>query len=201
MRLPTREAGGRRLVRDAEVRVEPVEGSIEKRLRPSSFSAPRSRPTSSEMRPAARVAAPVAARLRLRGATRRGVEAQHRVSSAPASRLRMPTGVERRVRGERGVDALQGAVHLERDAVGADARLRLDVEERIDLARVGEVDGAAPDHVGVALEVHAAAVHLGAAQHHRALRSCPAAEVGARRAAWPGCCRCAGCPARARCTS
>ena len=70
-------------------------------------------------------------------------------------------GGEGRIGREAGGDPGQRAAHLEVHAVGADPRLGLDVEERVDLPRVGEVDDAPPDHVGLALEVEAAAVHLG----------------------------------------
>src|SRR5207245_937495 len=75
-------------------------------------------------------------------------------------------GAQGRVGGEGGIDALQRPVHLQGDVVGVHARLGLDVEERIQPHGVGEVDGAAADDVGVALEVDAAAVDLRAAQHH-----------------------------------
>ena len=60
---------------------------MEKRSRPSSFEAPRSRPTSSEMRPAARVAAPLAASWA--SLLRVEVMAATVASSAPARRFRI----------------------------------------------------------------------------------------------------------------
>ena len=66
------------------------------------------------------------------------------------------------------------------DVVGAHPRLRFDVEQRVDLLRVGEVDVAAADDVGVALEVDAPAVDLGAAEQHRRVVGPLQGEVGAR---------------------
>ena len=64
---------------------------------------------------------------------------------------------------------------------GADARLRLDVEQRLDVAgrRGQEIDGAAGDDVAVALEHDAAAVDFGAAEDRRPIVGALQLEIGA----------------------
>src|SRR5262249_3875958 len=91
-----------------------------------------------------------------------------------------PHRAQGRIGGEGGIDALQRTVDLQRDVVGVAAGLRLDVEERVDARGVREVDGAAADGVRVALEVHASAVDLRAAQHHGGRVAALQREVGAR---------------------
>ena len=191
-RLPTvtRAVGGVPAPRSSE-------GSIEKRLRPNSRSASRSRPTDSESRPAARVAAPVRREqpLLLAGLRLREVRDLALVLAREESQDLQRR--ERRVGAERRRDALERAAHAQRDAVRADPRLGLDVEQRVEPLRVDEVERAALDVVGAALEVETPALDLGAARDARARASFPAAPCRRARRASRGCCRCATCRARA----
>ena len=59
-------------------------------------------------------------------------------------------------------------------------RLRLEVEERLDLRRVAEVDGAPRDQEALALEEDLAPLDLGAAEQQRLVVGAAQRQVGAR---------------------
>ena len=119
---------------------------------------------------------------------------------SPNSIARMSTGRERRIGREVPHEAIARARGAERHAVGlarrAGPRLGLDVEERVDAGRVGELDGAAGDQIAVALEQQLAAIDVGAAEQRAADRRCRAASGRRSRRGAPSGCRCAAPTAR-----
>ena len=108
------------------------EGSIEKRFRPKSRSASRSSPTDSESRPAASVAAPAAARFAWFCSGLGLGQVRDLALVLPGEEGEDLERRQRRVGGEGGGDALEGAGDAQGHAVGPDAGLGLDVEERVE---------------------------------------------------------------------
>ena len=102
-------------------------------------------------------------------------------------------GRQRRIRVERRPQLLAGAGERDGDAIGlprhAHVGLRLDVEERLDPRRVGEIHRAARDPVAPALERHLAALDVGVADDHRPIVGAAQRQVGAGDHAAPGCSR------------
>src|SRR5205814_844818 len=69
-------------------------------------------------------------------------EAGHRLLLSAGQKAQDLYGGERRVGSQGGIHALERPVHLQIDAIGTQARLRLDVEKGIEPLRVGELDAA-----------------------------------------------------------